>query len=174
MSITGSLVCYENNNDVSGIGIGGTGTFGKKSRSLLNTTGGSIASTKQHCASLNSSISNSVITSASGCSGVGVVSGGQLVGVVTSGKHHQHTNSLHQQHQHLHHQHHHQNSLQHQNHHNHHVHSTNSSSVGQPMKPNKCRLHLNTLWSIWYGILATLLQGYLIVQGAQRFVGNKN
>uniref|UniRef100_A0A336LLF2 CSON010848 protein n=1 Tax=Culicoides sonorensis TaxID=179676 RepID=A0A336LLF2_CULSO len=34
----------------------------------------------------------------------------------------------------------------------------------------KHRLHLNTLWSIWYGILVTLFQGYLVVQGAHRFL----
>lgn len=34
----------------------------------------------------------------------------------------------------------------------------------------KHRLHLNTLWSIWYGVLVTLLQGYLVVQGAHRFL----
>lgn len=50
MSITGSLVGYENNNEISN----------KKNRSLLNISG----STKQ-CPSLNSSISNSVITSSS-------------------------------------------------------------------------------------------------------------
>lgn len=50
MSITGSLVGYENNNDLCN----------KKNRSLLNVTGSS-----KQCASLNSSISNSVITTAS-------------------------------------------------------------------------------------------------------------
>lgn len=54
MSITGSLVGYENNNDVNG-------AISKKNRSMLNM---SSASSKQ-CASLNSSISNSVITTAS-------------------------------------------------------------------------------------------------------------
>lgn len=50
MSISGSLVGYENNNELGN----------KKNRSLLNTTGSS-----KQCASLNSSISNSVITTAS-------------------------------------------------------------------------------------------------------------
>lgn len=54
MSITGSLVGYENNNDVNG-------ALNKKNRSMLNM---SSASSKQ-CASLNTSISNSVITTAS-------------------------------------------------------------------------------------------------------------
>lgn len=30
---------------------------------------------------------------------------------------------------------------------------------------------MNTLWSIWYGVLFTLLQGYLAIQGAHRFLG---
>lgn len=53
MSITGSLVGYENNNEV-------TLNSKKNHRSLLNMSG----STKQ-CSSLNTSISNSVITAAS-------------------------------------------------------------------------------------------------------------
>uniref|UniRef100_A0A182Y3Q9 Uncharacterized protein n=1 Tax=Anopheles stephensi TaxID=30069 RepID=A0A182Y3Q9_ANOST len=40
-----------------------------------------------------------------------------------------------------------------------------------PGKHRRRRLHLNTLWSIWYGILMTLLQGYLIVQGTHRYIG---
>lgn len=52
MSITGSLVGYENNNELCN----------KKNRSLLNVTGSS-----KQCVSLNSSISNSVITTASSC-----------------------------------------------------------------------------------------------------------
>lgn len=35
----------------------------------------------------------------------------------------------------------------------------------------KHRYHLNTLWSIWYGILFTYFQGYLILNGAYRFLG---
>jgi hypothetical protein len=56
MSISGSLVGYENNNDVNN----------KRNRAMLNvsvTTNNST--TKQQCPSLNSSISNSVITTAS-------------------------------------------------------------------------------------------------------------
>lgn len=37
----------------------------------------------------------------------------------------------------------------------------------------KHRFHLNTLWSIWYGILFTYFQGYLILNGAYRFLGKK-
>ncbi|XP_055640852.1 protein tincar [Toxorhynchites rutilus septentrionalis] len=102
MSITGSLVGYENNNEVS-----------KKNRSLLNITATSNASSKQ-CQSLNTSISNSVITNAS------------------SQYRHRMTD-------------------------------------GGTKKPH--RLHLNTLWSVWYGLLVTLLQGYLILQGTHRYVG---
>lgn len=102
MSITGSLVGYENNNEVS-----------KKNRSLLNITTTSNASSKQ-CQSLNTSISNSVITTASG----------------------QYRHRM---------------------------------ADGGAKKPH--RLHLNTLWSVWYGVLVTLLQGYLILQGTHRYVG---
>lgn len=40
----------------------------------------------------------------------------------------------------------------------------------QQLKP-KHKFHLNSLWSIWYGILATYLQGYLALHGAYRFLG---
>lgn len=53
MSITGSLVGYENNNDV---------IKSKKNRTLLNMSG---STSLKQCGSLNSSISNSVITTAS-------------------------------------------------------------------------------------------------------------
>ncbi|KFB35884.1 AGAP001696-PA-like protein [Anopheles sinensis] len=43
--------------------------------------------------------------------------------------------------------------------------------ASSPTKHRRRRLHLNTLWSIWYGILVTLLQGYLIVQGTHRYIG---
>lgn len=107
MSITGSLVGYENNNEVSQ----------KKNRSLLNITATSNASSKQ-CQSLNSSLANSVI--ASGSSG------------------------------------------------NPYRHRTVDGSGGTK-KPR--RLHLNTLWSVWYGLLVTLLQGYLVLQGTHRYLG---
>lgn len=111
MSMTGSLVGYDHN-----------GPEAKKlNRSLLNTTG----STSKQCPSLNSSISNSVVTTA----------------------------------------------------------SSRASKPGQypPDRRSGCarrsqqvlakhRLHLNTLWSIWYGVLVTLFQGYLVVQGAHRFL----
>lgn len=31
-------------------------------------------------------------------------------------------------------------------------------------------LHLNSLWSIWYGIILTLFQGYLALHGTYRFL----
>lgn len=41
----------------------------------------------------------------------------------------------------------------------------------QTKAKRKHRYHLNTLWSIWYGVLFTYLQGYLILNGAYRFLG---
>lgn len=38
----------------------------------------------------------------------------------------------------------------------------------------KHRYHLNSLWSIWYGILFTYFQGYLILNGAYRFLGKNH
>ena len=120
MSITGSLIGYEQN----------AGDVSKRSsnRPLLNTTGTSVSSSKQ-CQSLNSSISNSVITTASS-----------------------HCSS----------------SLKKQR-----LNDTNTSNISSNSKgqQNTRRLHLNTLWSIWYGVLVTFLQGYLIVQGAHRYLG---
>lgn len=34
-------------------------------------------------------------------------------------------------------------------------------------------LHLNSLWSIWYGIVLTLFQGYLALHGTYRFLGKR-
>lgn len=33
------------------------------------------------------------------------------------------------------------------------------------------RVHFNRLWSVWYGILVTLFQGYLVVLGLQKYIG---
>ncbi|XP_011211158.2 protein tincar [Bactrocera dorsalis] len=132
--------------------------------------------------SLNSSISNSVITNAS-----------------SNHNHHHQQHQQHHQHQH-HHQHHHQSvplppppppqpipPQQHQqqqqqqqqrfpqkymnskrkhanNYHNMLMHP------GAHLDHNNY-LHLNSLWSIWYGVLLTLFQGYLAVHGAYRFLG---
>ena len=48
----------------------------------------------------------------------------------------------------------------------------NCNNESEPMKAKrKHRYHLNSLWSIWYGILFTYFQGYLILNGAYRFLG---
>jgi hypothetical protein len=41
----------------------------------------------------------------------------------------------------------------------------------QTTTPSGKRIHFNRLWSVWYGILVTLLQGYLIVQGLHKYLG---
>lgn len=51
---------------------------------------------------------------------------------------------------------------------NHHLSCNNEP---QTKAKRKHRYHLNTLWSIWYGVLFTYLQGYLILDGAYRFLG---
>lgn len=33
------------------------------------------------------------------------------------------------------------------------------------------RLHVNSLWSVWYGVLAVALQAYIATRCAKRFVG---
>uniref|UniRef100_A0A182PSK9 Uncharacterized protein n=1 Tax=Anopheles epiroticus TaxID=199890 RepID=A0A182PSK9_9DIPT len=119
MSITGSLVGYENGGDITMVS--------KKNRSLLNITTNSTASSKQ-CQSLNSSISHSSVVLTSNTSAQYVANSG---------------------------------SLRRQTH----------PADMDPVKHRRRRLHLNTLWSIWYGILMTLLQGYLIVQGTHRYIG---
>lgn len=116
MSMTGSLVGYEHNG-----GIGSDAGGGKRMhRSLLNTTG----STSKQCPSLNSSISNSVVTTASSSRGSKQRAPQRRAGC-----------------------------------------SRRSKEMLE-----KHRLHLNTLWSVWYGVLVTLFQGYLVVQGAHRFL----
>ncbi|XP_049277661.1 protein tincar [Anopheles funestus] len=119
MSITGSLVGYENGGDITMVS--------KKNRSLLNITATSTASSKQ-CQSLNSSISHSSVVLTSNTSTQYVTNSGSL------------------------------------------RRSTHAPDMN-PGKHRRRRLHLNTLWSIWYGILITLLQGYLIVQGTHRYIG---
>lgn len=52
---------------------------------------------------------------------------------------------------------------------NHHI--CNNESVPTKAKRKHHGIHLNTLWSIWYGILFTYFQGYLILNGAYRFLG---
>lgn len=50
-------------------------------------------------------------------------------------------------------------------------HQNSNNESMQQQKKHKHRFHLNSLWSIWYGILATYLQGYLVLHGAYRFLG---
>lgn len=99
-----------------------------------------VTTSSKQCSSLNSSIANSVITNAS-----------SNVGNNIKGQQQQ---QLHQQ-AHLRYNH----------------RPTSNNNYRQPHQLlEKHRLHLNTLWSIWYGILVTLFQGYLVVQGAHRFL----
>lgn len=35
----------------------------------------------------------------------------------------------------------------------------------------KSHIHFNRLWSVWYGILVTLFQGYLVILGLQKYLG---
>lgn len=35
----------------------------------------------------------------------------------------------------------------------------------------KSHIHFNRLWSVWYGILVTILQGYLVILGLQKYLG---
>lgn len=36
---------------------------------------------------------------------------------------------------------------------------------------SKTHIHFNRLWSVWYGVLVTLFQGYLIMLGLQKYLG---
>lgn len=46
------------------------------------------------------------------------------------------------------------------------------SNQQQPMdNKSKSHIHFNRLWSVWYGILVTLFQGYLIILGLQKYLG---
>lgn len=38
-------------------------------------------------------------------------------------------------------------------------------------KRSKSHIHFNRLWSVWYGILVTLFQGYLVILGLQKYLG---
>lgn len=41
----------------------------------------------------------------------------------------------------------------------------------QESDEGKSNVHFNRLWSVWYGILVTLFQGYLIILGLQKYIG---
>lgn len=119
MSVSGSLMGYENNCSMD------SNCNAKKNKALLNVT-----SSSKQCSSLNSSISNSVVTTASS----------NVACKLQPNQQQQYGNRR-------------------------------GNNYRQPQQMlAKHRLHLNTLWSIWYGILVTLFQGYLVVQGAHRFL----
>lgn len=50
-------------------------------------------------------------------------------------------------------------------------HQSRYSNLQHPGHDSSSYLHLNSLWSIWYGVLLTLFQGYLAMHGAYRFLG---
>ncbi|XP_055378155.1 protein tincar isoform X2 [Condylostylus longicornis] len=68
-----------------------------------------------------------------------------------------------------------QQQQQQQHHYLHHHHSHQHQQHQQQQQYNSTHqnnyLHLNSLWSIWYGVLMTLFQGYLAIHGAYRFLG---
>lgn len=157
MSISGSLVGYEQNSTLGlsnggtgGTGGGGGGGVGNNnihhnsttdggSRSILNSSVGSIGKT---CPSLNSSI---------------VTAGSNATTQPPHLNHHQQLPNGGKY----------QNSKR----------KPNKKMMKQQYlqnsqtKEQKSYLHLNSLWSIWYGVLFTLFQGYLAVHGAYRFLG---
>jgi hypothetical protein len=54
--------------------------------------------------------------------------------------------------------------------------STNNSNINNNINntdksSSKSHIHFNRLWSVWYGIIVTLFQGYLIVLGLQKYLG---
>lgn len=46
-----------------------------------------------------------------------------------------------------------------------------NSQQQQQQHIKKSHIHFNRLWSVWYGVLVTILQGYLIVQGLHKYLG---
>ncbi|XP_037924160.1 protein tincar isoform X3 [Hermetia illucens] len=168
MSITGSLVGYENNNEITitkKTHTSSSTAIASTNRSLLNITTTSGGSITKPCPSLNSSISNSIITTASSNLSAG------------HHQHHQHqqnaknqnmSNRKSQQKQQQQHKSYHQKQLE-----GHHRAGGGGIGGGQNQDGGVAvsHLHLNSLWSIWYGILVTLFQGYLAVHGAYRFLG---
>ncbi|XP_075144961.1 transmembrane protein tincar [Haematobia irritans] len=152
MSIKGSLLAYENNNDIV--------SKSKKRSSVLHSAHFNTSTTstatyasmgKTAPSSLNSSISNSVITSGSSSGGGG---GG-------GGSNHLHPSHSNFPPSHL--------PGKYMNSKRKHAKYNNMYSNMYPDHNNY--LHLNSLWSIWYGVLLTLFQGYLAVHGAYRFLG---
>ncbi|KAI8121868.1 Protein tincar [Lucilia cuprina] len=142
MSIRGSLLTYENNNHIVNKSKKRNSTYYSSNfnTSILNNTANSMG--KGTPSSLNSSISNNVLSDPSG------------------------NHKPHQPHPHF------------QNHrlpakymNSKRKHAKYSSMYSQIYPDHNNYLHLNSLWSIWYGVLLTLFQGYLAVHGAYRFLG---
>lgn len=50
--------------------------------------------------------------------------------------------------------------------------SSNAKAMSaSDVNENKSHIHFNRLWSVWYGVLVTLFQGYLIILGLQKYIG---
>lgn len=48
-----------------------------------------------------------------------------------------------------------------------------STTSEEQHRRKKSHIHFNRLWSVWYGILVTILQGYLVILGLQKYLGEK-
>lgn len=52
--------------------------------------------------------------------------------------------------------------------------ATKSKKARRPMRKESCpRGHVNSLWSVWYGILAVAFQAYIALRYAKRFAGKQ-
>ncbi|XP_065354658.1 protein tincar isoform X2 [Calliphora vicina] len=144
MSITGSLLTYENNNHIVNKSKNRSSTFYSSNctTSILSTT--AISMRKTAPSSLNSSISNTILTD-------------------STGNHKQHQSHPNLQSNYL--------PAKYMNSKRKHSKYNNSMYSSQMYPDHNNYLHLNSLWSIWYGVLLTLFQGYLAVHGAYRFLG---
>jgi hypothetical protein len=47
----------------------------------------------------------------------------------------------------------------------------NAKAMSTPNRNKKSHIHFNRLWSVWYGILVTIFQGYLVILGLQKYLG---
>uniref|UniRef100_A0A1B0AVL3 Uncharacterized protein n=1 Tax=Glossina palpalis gambiensis TaxID=67801 RepID=A0A1B0AVL3_9MUSC len=199
MSLTGSLLAYDNNNGsiITAAATSATTTTTTKPKQTKRTSilrysqydktpvSGSNTETqlngsfmgKTTPSSLNSSISNSIITNASS-------------NQQQQQQHHHQQQSQQQSQQQQQQQQQHQQQQQQQQQQQHHQnfpitahlpaklmnskrkHAKYNNMYPSHMYPDHNNyLHLNSLWSIWYGVLLTLFQGYLAVHGAYRFLG---
>lgn len=48
---------------------------------------------------------------------------------------------------------------------------SNLKAISNQIEERKSHIHFNRLWSVWYGILVTIFQGFLIHQGLQKYLG---